>query len=365
MNDPLVTVIVCTFNRAEMLSTALTSLLSQRTPSLGNWEILVVDNCSTDNTPHVLHRFAKQHPSRIRWVHEMEPGIAAARNRGVAEARGTWLAFFDDDQIASDMWLESLLEFARRTHADCVAGEVRLRFAPDLLPLNDISKSIFKLLGGTNPVVAPTQLEGRQLPGAGNVLVHRDVFAKVGEFDKNLVEGGEDNDFFRRARVAGFACWLIPNASVDHCIPPERITAPALQAAAQRMGWYLGRIQALDEGLFRTLFSVVLRCAYHLLTTLPKLILARNQVRPDTFRTTKWPQPTPGCSASESTMNQNQLLASSLRKGSRLEASCELHRFRGYLHSVAHHLCPRIVTGQKFRGRYVFRREHDISSRPS
>jgi len=134
-----VSVVVCTYNRARLLAEALASLVRQQTGDRFQYEVLVVDNGSTDETPQVVAEAARlpaaaggrsSGPQSVRWVREPRPGVAAARNCGVGNARGRWIAFFDDDQIAEPDWLAHLVEVARRTGAACVGGTVRLQL-PD------------------------------------------------------------------------------------------------------------------------------------------------------------------------------------------------------------------------------------------
>ena len=109
METLLISVIVPTYNRCEMLADALASLFRQETNGEFSYEIVVVDNASTDATKAVVQQAAAEAPAPVRYVHHDVPGDAPPRNRGIAEARGTWIAFFDDDQLAAPDWLLQLL----------------------------------------------------------------------------------------------------------------------------------------------------------------------------------------------------------------------------------------------------------------
>src|SRR5688572_12728930 len=100
-----VTVVVCTFNRADMLRNALISLLKLETEAQFRFEVLVVDNNSTDHTAEVVAQLAQDASAPLRYVREVRQGHASARNRGIQEARGDWIASFDDDQLADARWL--------------------------------------------------------------------------------------------------------------------------------------------------------------------------------------------------------------------------------------------------------------------
>jgi GT2 family glycosyltransferase len=364
MSRHQVSIVVCTFNRAAMLRDALESLRAMKTPAIDSWEIVIIDNGSTDDTRSVCAEYLQIDKPLIRYVYEPRPGISAARNRGVTEAHGEWIAFFDDDQLASETWIDALFRFAAAHSPCCVAGEVGLKCEWEGAIDFPLNRSLSTVLGASRIVLKPEQLVRRRLPGAGNVIVHRKVFERVGKFDETLAEGGEDNDFFRRARQAGFACWLIPNASVEHRIPLERMKFSELQQAAQRMGWYLGRIQAFEEGAVMTLISLGLRTIYHLSTTVPRILagsLARRTgfIQPISPSRRLRRQDARGereVLSPPANRRLNQRFSDPLPSA----ALCELWRFQGYWRSVLHHLFPSFFRGEAFRAEHDFRRAHDI-----
>ena len=100
MTTPDISTIVCTYNRADMLRSALASLYDLATDGEFTYEIVVIDNASTDATPAAIAAAAAESSAPLRGVHEPQKGVVAARNRGIREARGRWIAFFDDDQLA-------------------------------------------------------------------------------------------------------------------------------------------------------------------------------------------------------------------------------------------------------------------------
>jgi glycosyltransferase involved in cell wall biosynthesis len=182
---PLVTVVVTTHNRAELVPRAIKSVLDQ---TFGDYELIVVDDCSTDGTEAVVGEF---HDSRVRYIrHAAQRGLSAARNSGVRAGKGRYLAFLDDD----DEWLPSKLEKQiglLEGSPDDVAmvycwleywgeqGVVRVR-KPNLR-------------GNVFPYVLTSQ----PLGNGSTLLVRRSVVDDVGEFDENLFRG-IDGDFIRR-----------------------------------------------------------------------------------------------------------------------------------------------------------------------
>ena len=171
---PDVSVVIPTHNRQRLLRQALRSVVAQRGVDL---EVVVVDDGSADGTAEVV---AGLPDGRVRLVRHRRPlGVSAARNRGIAEVRGSWVAFLDDDDLWAPNKLASQLAAARRERrAWAVAGAVsvddRLRVLtgePPLLP-----ERITAELPRYNSVPA----------GASNVMVHADLLADTGGFDPGL-----------------------------------------------------------------------------------------------------------------------------------------------------------------------------------
>ena len=99
MDTPLISIIVPTYNRYDMLRGALESLIHQETEGELSYELIVVDNASTDDTKALVEDVAAEAPVRVRYLYEETPGPGAARNCGLAHAQGEWIAFFDDDDV--------------------------------------------------------------------------------------------------------------------------------------------------------------------------------------------------------------------------------------------------------------------------
>lgn len=224
----MLSVAICTYNRATLLGRALDSVTNQTLPS-DELEILIVDNGSTDETRDVAaaHQLTD---ARIRYVVESEPGIAHARNRALAEARGEYLAFIDDDAWADTKWLENLLTPLRSIHPkpECVVGPVSLVWdgkRPDWFPARFES-----LLCRYDMGEAPRFLDAGGYLLTTNSLFHREKLLKLGGMRTDLghrrraLIGGEDNDIFNRLIANGHGVYYQPQARVFHPVPKERQT---------------------------------------------------------------------------------------------------------------------------------------------
>ena len=227
-SDTEVTVVVCTRDRGEALAECLERLAALTHPHL---ELLIVDNApSDDSTRRVVESFAARDP-RFRHVLEPRPGLSRARNRGLAEARGTVLAYTDDDVAVDPGWVQGLLRgFARRADVGCVTGLVATagidtgeeayfdaraaswstRCEPELYDLagNARDDALYPYSAGIFGTGANFAFDTAMLRGLGG-------------FDEALgagapTRGGEDLDVFVRVLRAGRALAYEPAAVVWH-----------------------------------------------------------------------------------------------------------------------------------------------------
>lgn len=270
MSPPDVSVVVVTFNRAGMLRGALESLLPLETGGTFTYEIVVVDNASTDTTPQVVQEIARQGTVLVRYVREARPGAAAARNRGISEAAADWIAFFDDDQLADRFWLKELLGATVSTGARFVGGPYH-HVMPEGAPPHLI-RAFTAYVGRIPSELGPSQCN----MGSGNMLVHRSVFHDVGTFDEGQTEAGEDADLLCRVRKAGIATWFNPKAIINHLMPLERLSdLERLRRSALRTGWSFAWRDCVQRGRSTALLLATARAGQALCLGLPRWVWGR------------------------------------------------------------------------------------------
>lgn len=248
-------------------------MASQESNGKFSYEILVIDDGSTDGTEETVEKIADNSPVAIRYSRTEGKGISHARNRGISESRGNWIAFFDQDQLADPTWLGELFAVVSETGAYVVDG------ARDLLlprePLSYLSSVCRRALGEiTADRLEPYKRRGRTCSCTGNVLLNRKVFEEVGEFSESLLQGGEDWDFFRRVKSAGFDIWFAPKALVHHVIPPERLTERFFKWRFLQVGVNFAYRDYREWGLAGTAFACIARIGQALLVNLPRLLWA-------------------------------------------------------------------------------------------
>lgn len=265
----MITVAVCTWNRATSLRRALASLVAL---DATDYEILVIDDGSTDDTAAVVAEATKRSPVPMRYVHQENAGIASGRNRAVAEAQGDWIAFCDDDQRADAQWLAALARAATATGAQVLGGPIYLDLDDaGVAKLGPVRRS---MLGEHDFGNEAHCFTGKELPSNGNLFVAQAVFAAAGAFDPAL-SSGEDADFLRRARDHGFELWSAPDAIMYHEVPAHRLEDGYFRWVAHRWGTQFAMIDYKAQGKAGLALRAALRLAQGLAVTLPKCLNAR------------------------------------------------------------------------------------------
>lgn len=214
-----VSVIIPVFNDAERLAKCLDAL-SKQTMSPAEFEVLVVDNGSTESPLEVVSPYAF-----ARLLHETKPGSYAARNRGLAEANGSMLAFTDSDCVPRAEWLASGIGYLE---ADEGCGLVAGRIEVVPADANHVSAAEwFDCVFGLRQDLNVERLGGS---ATANTFTRREVFDRVGEFDGTLKSGG-DIEWGQRVTGAGYGIVYAADAVVQH---PARRSVNELIVQARR-----------------------------------------------------------------------------------------------------------------------------------
>lgn len=245
--------IIPTHNRSEQLIAALESVVRQDLPA-GEWECLVVDNNSTDDTAERFAAFAAAHPAcDLRMVAESRPGVSYARNRGMAETTTPCMVFIDDDERVNAGFLRAYRDFFAAHPEAAVAGGRIVAEYPTGRPA---WMSRYAEMPIANPMDYGAQVRpfpAGRVPGGGNMAFRRSVAAAYGGFDPSLgrvdgqLIGGEENDFFERLLRGGETIWYVPDAVMWHIIPPSKLT----EAYFRRLCYNVGVSQRLRARIHR------------------------------------------------------------------------------------------------------------------
>lgn len=249
-DKPFVSVVIATRNRASLLAEALQALRRQQWP-VDRFEIIVIDNGSTDATPEVVSQ-AQYEPDApcIRFVYLRQPGKSRAVNAGLALARGSILALTDDDAQAEPRWIERLAEaITGHGGADFVAGRITpIWQAP---PPAWMSPALYGALAipDNGPDRRPLSSSGGVMPIGANAAVTRRAVERTGGLCETLgkLEGtlqtGEDHEFFLRLLAAGYRGVYEPSAVVRHLVSEDRLHRAYFRRWLHQNGRDVARLQ--------------------------------------------------------------------------------------------------------------------------
>lgn len=223
-----ISAIICTHNRAVHLQKAIESLLNQSIPKR-KYEIIIVDNGSTDSTKKVVEQLSSG--NNIRYIYESNLGLCYSRNTGWQNARAKYIAYLDDDAIASQVWLERILEIFEtvKPTPGCVGGKVEpIWKAPRPRWLSDELITCLTVIDWSDrPFVLP-DLYRKWLVGA-NIAFPVEILKCVGGFNCGLDRKGKkllsSGDVFLQKQIinAGYSCYYHPEISISHLIPISRL----------------------------------------------------------------------------------------------------------------------------------------------
>jgi glycosyltransferase involved in cell wall biosynthesis len=249
-----ITVAICTWNRASSLAATLESCTALDPGGAGAWELLLIDNNSTDATPDVAARYGDRLP--LRYVFESRQGLSNARNRAITEAAGGVVLWTDDDVLVGRRWLAAYADAVRLfPDAAFFGGPIEAEFAvppPDWLRDNlDLFQDSLALrhLGTENKPI----LQLADTPNGANMAMRREALRQhlfdptLGRIGAALL-GGEEKALFERFLTAGLTGMWIGGAPVRHVIPPERMTLDYVRAYFQGIGrTKMLRLPAADQ----------------------------------------------------------------------------------------------------------------------
>jgi glycosyltransferase involved in cell wall biosynthesis len=217
----LITVAICTRNRAALLEKAIRSVLEQISPRA---EILIVDNGSSDHTEPLVAGFAAADP-RVKFFHERQTGLSFARNSALRQATGQWVIFLDDDAQAEPGWLAAYEKFFARLPDEkivCAGGPVTPFYASP--PPRWLHPAANHLAG---PATAGPVQVTRALWGC-NYAVRREAALGIGGFNVKLghndrsLGANEETELADRLRQAGGEIWWLPEARIKHFVMAEK-----------------------------------------------------------------------------------------------------------------------------------------------
>jgi glycosyltransferase involved in cell wall biosynthesis len=221
-------VVIATYNRADELPRTIESL--RMLQSSGPWEVIIVDNNSSDNTREVVLNAAETFPVPLRYLHESQQGRSAALNTGIKAAQGDIIATTDDDVRVEPDWLINAEQALEHLDCDYLGGKALPIWGgerPSWIPEGrSIHWAVIALLDyGPEPIPL-----GDYVVLGVNMVFRREAFERAGLWDNTIgrkagtLLGQEVREWIQRARAAGVKGFYSPDLVIHHVIPGDRLT---------------------------------------------------------------------------------------------------------------------------------------------
>jgi glycosyltransferase involved in cell wall biosynthesis len=227
----MLSIIICTYNREKYLYNVLKSLAENDFPC-SEYEIVLVNNNSTDNTENECQRFQQGFPQvDFRYFLEENQGLSHARNRGIAESKGEILVYVDDDAKVNAEYLKTIANFFNEKPNAMAAGG-------PIIPLYETAEPQW-MSHFTKELITGYKYEGEKIiefkngkyPGGGNAAYRKNVFEIVGPYNPELgrkgdsLIGAEEKDIFDKMRSQNMKFYYLPNMILYHIIPESKLTS--------------------------------------------------------------------------------------------------------------------------------------------
>ena len=251
-------IVISTYNNANSLVRTIDSVAKQDADR-SLWECVVVNNASTDDTKSKVESLIQKYNSiNLRLVDEPQQGLSFARNRGIAESKGNFIAFIDDDETINTGFVSAYIDLFLNHGAFAAAGAVKACY--DSGRPRWMSKFTEQMIA--NPIDlgdSITTITSNITPAGGNMAFNREIFTLYGGFDTELgrkgreLLGGEENDIFERIRSLGERVYYVPNAVVYHHIGDHKLTKEYFEKLSYGVG-VSKFIRADKEGLVHELY---------------------------------------------------------------------------------------------------------------
>lgn len=265
----MLSIIICTYNRDQFLYDALRHVAVNDFPT-EEYEIVLVNNNSTDTTESECQRFAADFPQvQFRYFVETKQGLSHARNRGIDESHGDVLVFLDDDSFVKPEYLSNLKnQLEKHPEAMAFGGKISPLFETGETP-QWLCKWTYSWVSAIDKGENVVPFEGNSYPIGANMGFRKACLEQCGNFNtelgrskKNLM-AGEEKDLFNRLKEKNMPILYFPDIQVEHVIPPKRTTRDYIVRMGQGVGMS-ERLRCLKIGkkaLWKRYFSECIKWA--------------------------------------------------------------------------------------------------------
>jgi glucosyl-dolichyl phosphate glucuronosyltransferase len=234
--------VICTYNRERFLHSSIESLANQ-TLDRELYEVVIVNNNSTDNTDHIAQQLIEKYKENVNFTYviESKQGLSHARNRGISEAKGEYICYIDDDAIASPDFLKNIVDFFESNpEAAGVGGKIIPEYV-DGKPewMNHFMEGLVSKVDNGEKIF---EYNGSKFPIGCNMTYKKSILLEIGMFDPDLGrkgnsgEASEEKDVFFKIFNKGYKVFYLPDIPVKHIIESARLEYPYIQKISAGIG---------------------------------------------------------------------------------------------------------------------------------
>ncbi len=278
-----ISIIISTYNRSDNLPECIECLATQENTENFDWEAIIVDNNSTDDTKLITDKLQKKYSINIRYLFEPNQGLSFARNCGIKESDAEFIIFIDDDIRATPKWLASIYNRFISENCDAVGGRIYIENPNDLPKW--ISPDMYGFLGHRDFGDQAFQMNGRdEFPFGGNMSATKEITESIGGFDTRMGRKGEGNkreelfkgeetEFFHQLTDMKGTIWYEPDAIVLHKILPYQLKKKFFRTLHFNAGYQKANLEEREfqrtfGGIPLFIFPQTLRAFFRYLTLL-------------------------------------------------------------------------------------------------
>jgi len=283
--NPLISIVICSYNRQDYITPALESLTSQDADQ-SLFEVIIVDNNSSDSTKEITLQFIDSHPDyHIRYIFEGKQGLSHARNTGIMEAEGKYIAYMDDDGQAEKNYIKNLIKaFAEYPDFKALGGKILPAYESGYEP-EWMSFWVSGLVSKVDWGNTYGEFFKYKYPFGCNMAFYKDILEQAGGFNTDLGSRSDDKYIFNRLRTMGVKILYAPDIVVYHSISKDRMTDISIKKISMDVGRteYVrltneGNLKKITKGLeylikLGAAFIIALFYALHLVPLKGKYII--------------------------------------------------------------------------------------------
>ena len=285
MSELRISLVICTYNRDKFIGEALDSL-SKQSLSPAKFEIIIVNNNSSDNTEPVCKSFISNNPDLdITYVIESNQGLSFARNRGIAEAKYEIITYIDDDAYAKPNFLELIYDYVNANPETAgIGGKVTPRY--EIKEPDWMNKYLWGFVTKIDLGDKIRPFRGKEYPAGCNMTYRKDLLEQIGGFNNKLKWRADDKYINFKIREVSDKIIYIPLLEVEHTIDDYRTSNENFRKLALKFGSEEG-IRVRDEGtviFLKKVFEFIYKLAGSFILMLNFMLKGQSSKGRYTFR---------------------------------------------------------------------------------